>query len=852
MNDEKTRSRSSRRAQGAGTAILTALILGGSVAASRAAEAPAPKQTLAAGARYEASGFQRFFLGSGYRDLWTLPLEVEVLDLASWSGGLVAEKKGGGRQTQALRFEGADGREWRFRSVDKDPTAVLPSALQDSFAARIVQDQISASHPLGVLVVDALADAVGLPHVEHRLVVLPDDPRLGEFREEFRGMLGTLEENPSVKSPVTPGFERFTKIVDTDELEELLDADSEERVDSRSLLRARLVDLVIGDSDRHRSQWDWARDAESGRFVAVPQDRDLAFVKFEGLLLKPVRQNWVHFVDFEADYPPIVGLAWQARRVDRRYLSDLEWTAWQDAVEELKSRLTDPVIDEATRRLPAPYYRVDGQTMAARLKARRDALPEASRRLYELLAREAEVFGTDEPDALRILRHADGAVEIVLAGSDGPAFRRRFLPGETDEVRVFLKGGDDRALSEGRAEPGVTVRVVGGKGRDVLEDAAGHTRFYDADDDSQVSHGPDTKVFTQPYESPLDRQGNPERDWGAQTRFLPWARASVDYGAVLGAAVERTGFGFRKHPYAHRHTLRAGYSTSLRTGGLLYEYESLRTDSRSRLHVAARASALDLIHYYGLGNETDSTEASGFYDVRVLQLALAPAYRFELSGVDVWLGPVVKYADTKDNAATFLAQERPYGSDRFGQVGARAALNIDRRGLEAGRATGAMLSIEGAVYPEVWSVSETFGRIDGEGVAYLTAPLPLEPTLALRAGGAKVFGRYPFHEAASIGGGGSLRGLPRQRYAGDASAYGNLELRLLLVRRDRALVPRLGVFGLADAGRVFLKSEPSERWHSAFGGGFWLAVGDPKNLVSVSLASSEGDLRFYLHGGFSF
>ena len=282
MNDEKTRSRSSRRARGAGTAVLAALFLGGAVAAAHAAEAPAPKQTLAAGARYEASGFHRFFLGSGYRDLWTLPIEVEVLDLASWSGGLVAEKKGGGRQTQALRFEGADGREWRFRSVDKDPTAVLPSALKDSFAARIVQDQISASHPLGVLVVDALADAVGLPHVEHRLVVLPDDPRLGEFREEFRGMLGTLEENPSVKSPVTPGFERFTKIVDTDELEELLDADPGERVDSRSLLRARLVDLVIGDSDRHRSQWDWARDAESGRFVAVPQDRDLAFVKFDG------------------------------------------------------------------------------------------------------------------------------------------------------------------------------------------------------------------------------------------------------------------------------------------------------------------------------------------------------------------------------------------------------------------------------------------------------------------------------------------------------------------------------------------------------------------------------------------
>ncbi len=74
MNDEKTRSRSSRRARGAGTAVLAALLLGGSVAAARAAEAPPPPtKTLAAGARYEASGFHRFFLGSGYRDLWTLP-----------------------------------------------------------------------------------------------------------------------------------------------------------------------------------------------------------------------------------------------------------------------------------------------------------------------------------------------------------------------------------------------------------------------------------------------------------------------------------------------------------------------------------------------------------------------------------------------------------------------------------------------------------------------------------------------------------------------------------------------------------------------------------------------------------
>ena len=336
------------------------------------------------------------------------------------------------------------------------------------------------------------------------------------------------------------------------------------------------------------------------------------------------------------------------------------------------------------------------------------------------------MHGTDEADTLRILRHADGAVEIVLAGSDGPYFRRRFLPGETDEVRVFLKGGDDRAISEGRAEPGVKRARRGRRGqRRARRLRGGHTRFYDSDGENRVSHGPGTKDFTRPYDSPLDRQGNPERDWGAQTRFLPWVRASVDYGAVLGAA-RAYGLRLPQAPLSRtEHTLRAGYSTSLRTGGLLYEYESLRTDSRSRLHVAApRASALDLIHFYGFGNETDSTEADDFYDVRVLQLALAPSYRLDLSGVDISAGAGRQVrGHAPDEPRRCRRRSSRTARSGFGQVGARAGLDHrSSQDSEAGRATGALLVVEGDFYPGVWSVSEAFGAVDGEGVAYAHGP----------------------------------------------------------------------------------------------------------------------------------
>ena len=61
------------------------------------------------------------------------------------------------------------------------------------------------------------------------------------------------------------------------------------------------------------------------------------------------------------------------------------------------------------------------------------------------------------------------------------------------------------------------------------------------------------------------------------------------------------------------------------------------------------------------------------------------------------------------------------------------------------------------------------------------------------------------------------------RYAGDAAAYGSVELRLALGRMKLVLPADFGVFGLADGGRVFLDGESSDRWHGAVGGGVWLA-----------------------------
>jgi hemolysin activation/secretion protein len=116
-----------------------------------------------------------------------------------------------------------------------------------------------------------------------------------------------------------------------------------------------------------------------------------------------------------------------------------------------------------------------------------------------------------------------------------------------------------------------------------------------------------------------------------------------------------------------------------------------------------------------------------------------------------------------------------------------------------------------------------------------------------------VWGAYPFHEAAFLGGGSTLRGYRHQRFAGDAAVYGTAELRQRLFT-TRAPVPvRWGVFGIVDAGRVFLEGESSRKWHTGVGGGLFWSFVKPEYTLSLALVrGNEGRNRIYLQSGFGF
>lgn len=818
------------------------------------------------GRQYGAGGLHRLFFGGHYRGLWTTPLRVEVLDLGSFAGGLTPIKRGGGRQSQTLRMKGGDGRQYAFRSIDKDPSAVLSEAYRKTFVAGIVRDQVSSQHPVAPLVVAPLLEAAGVLHAQPRLAVLPDDPRLGEFRKDFGGMFGMIEERPDDASLENPGFFGASEVVNSDSLFKRLEKNPRHRIDARAFLKARLFDMYVGDWDRHADQWRWACFDERGLHIwrPIPKDRDQAFARFDGLVNRLVALYQPTIVTFRDHYPAISRLAWSGRVLDRRLLSELDWPAWEDVAMDLKGRLTDAVIAAAVAHLPPEYQERSGPELIRALKRRRDRLPQAALDFFEILVGEVDVHATDEPEIAVAEHKENGEVEVRLYPREGdaeapqgdPFFRRRFDPRKTREIRLYLHGGDDRFVIPTTARERITVRVIGGGGDDDLRPSAARVggsraRTYEGRAEGRKRPQQETGHREEPIPLVVPLPV-PPRDWGRQTAARFVASFNPDIGVYLDGGLVHTRYAFRQVPYRQRHTLHAGYATGASGGRAEYTGDFRFLGRSSQLGLFARGSNIEIIRFSGFGNETPAPTAER-QKVRQEQYVLRPFLVLRPSGsVELSVGPHFLFSKTEPEAGTVLGETRPYGLGRFSELGGAATLRLDTRNRPIHATRGLLLDIGGSLHPPVFTVKETFGEIHGEGAAYLTAGLPGEPTLALRAGGKKLWGTYPFFEAATVGGKDSVRGFEEQRFFGDAALYGNAELRLFLARFQIFSPGDFGVFFLGDAGRVFLDGEDSKKWHTSFGGGIWLSFVERRNTVSLAVVRSPERTAVYARAGFVF
>jgi hypothetical protein len=812
------------------------------------------------GARYELSSVGAALAGAGYRDLWTTSIRVPVADLSELGGGLTPFRVGGGMTTQTLHLRGADGRRYVMRSVDKTPGQGLEERLQGTIVESALQDQISALHPTGALVVAKLLDAIDVLHADPRLLVIPDDPRLGDFREQFADMLVLFEERPDDGPKGTAGFAGSRKIVDTDELLKRLEDSSKNRIDANDFLRGRLVDLLVGDRDRSVNNFLWARfDAPGGIHIwrAVPRDRDQAFVEFDGALKAIGRVYESRLVTFDEEFPSIAGLTRNAWDMDRTLLVGLSRAEWDGAVQAVQGALTDEVIEEAVRAMPAEHFAKIGEDMIEKLRSRRDLLPGAADELYDLVFATASIHATDEKDVASIDRLPDGSVRVELTkrGEVESYFLREFDAAETEEIRIYLHGGADEAVVSGIAESSPLIHVIGGHGRDRLTDLSETsgvgTVFHDRGEATSFTTGPSTAVIRDHVRRPrLWREMTHDVDFGSHLVPIPALGYDQDAGIVVGGGFTHYSYGIGA-VYDAKTSLRAAWAFGASTPSIAFEHYRRHAQSGVGLVLAASYSGLEVMNFYGHGNETDGDGPSSDYRISEENLSVGALLQLGGEVLSFRAGPVFK-ATWSDELNPPAIPDVRIGAGKFRRLGVEGELTLDTRDLPAHASSGVLLRGSGAFVPAASGdeIDGSYGYVHGLVSTYLT-PFGAT-TLALRAGGKHVFGESPYSELAFIGGSATVRGLPKQRYAGDGALYGSVELRQRLGEVFIVFPSELGIFAFGDIGRVYADGETSDTWHKSFGGGISLAPVRREYTLSAAIARSEETTAVYVGFGLPF
>ena len=158
-----------------------------------------------------------------------------------------------------------------------------------------------------------------------------------------------------------PGFLGATEIIDHAELYKRLQAGEGDAVDAQALLKARLVDIFMGDWDRHRKQWRWAKVPGNPLWVPIPEDRDQAFSRYEGLAARPGPRHRPALPGTSGrSTPDIGGLTYNGSEQDRQLLVAVLAEDFVAAARALQAQLTNAAIDEAVRLMPPEWYAVDG------------------------------------------------------------------------------------------------------------------------------------------------------------------------------------------------------------------------------------------------------------------------------------------------------------------------------------------------------------------------------------------------------------------------------------------------------------------------------------------------------------
>ncbi|OEK02919.1 hypothetical protein BFP97_15915 [Roseivirga sp. 4D4] len=807
---------------------------------------PDSTATAAANVNFSNGAIGKFFMGKHYRKEWITPITAPVFDVNSYKGGLEILKLGGGFQTKSVRLQDSNGIQYNLRTVDKFPGDKLPSAFRGTWVDNALKDQISTAHPYGFLAVPVLADAVGVYHTKPKLVYVPKSAPLGDFAKAYGDKPFMIEIRPDED---LSGFDRFgnsENIVGTDKMYEHIIEDNDNEVDQKSFAKTRLLDVLIGDWDRHNDQWRWAeyeKEDKGSIFRAVPRDRDQVFVKMEGLIPRIVTSRFFirRMTHFGYEIGDLKGFNWAARDLDHNFLNELTLDDWVETAQYIQDQLPDEVIEKAINQLPKEVKDISGDQIVSKLKARRNDLVKYATELYYNLSREVRIFGSDKHERFLVERLDDQRTKVTVfkTEKDGDLeqklYERTFFSNETEEIQLYgLDGQDDFRIS-GQVNSGIKVRIVGGPDEDIFNDESQvkgmskKTIIYDnTSDRDNIESSAETRIKS----SQKDWINEFNRDYydidylGPRVSF----EFNPDDGLFLGAGIYWEDQGFRRNPGSD-HLLDFNFAT--RTSGFNIGYEgNIYSALGHNWDIAIRADGNNdkfAFNYFGQGNSTKNVRDIDFYRVQLAQINFSTQIVKRVSrAFSLGFGPAYRSVRVNDEPNTILGEPtinpELVSTETKHMFGAKFFTDFTLKDHPVHPSKGISWRNEFAYWNEIDGNDIDFGRVSSELSLYYTPEWSFRMTIASRTGVSTNVGNYLFYQSNFLGGQENLRGFRRTRFAGKGSVYQNTEIRLSLVNIHSVILNGdFGLIGFIDHGKVWADDvSESNNWQRTYGPGAYL------------------------------
>lgn len=824
--------------------IVVALLVSGSCLAQGKETQTVANPTL------KGNGIRHFLIGKNYRREWTTPVSVPVLDFRTEAGGIVPKKEGGGKETRSLQVENKAGKTWALRSVRKYPEKAIPPELKNTVGETLVSDDISASYPFAVLTTAALSKAAGIPYLKNKLVFIPDDPILGQYRDKYKNSLVLMEEREPSEL-IAQRHIQNAESISTNELIYKLYESSRNRVDELSLLRVRLLDNFVMDFDRHEGQWNWLPLDSAGRtyYIAVPKDRDQAFFTNQGLLPKIVRgkERLPELQGFKAKVEHMNTFNRAARNFDHTFLGSLSEEDWSRETDRFLSLVTDEVIDKAMALQPKEVQGFEAPKIAATLKEKRKYFKRDMMAYYRLLSETVTIVGTNGNEEFLIDKNTDGGVLVTVHALDDKGqpqdelYRRLFDPHVTKEIRLFGLEGDDRFVAKG-GKSAIKIRMVGGPGSDhfVNEGNGKKMRVYDVNfEHNTVDKGFANRISADPLNNTYTRLGYNDKivDIG------PAAEISATEGIFLGLKFKLLTRGFRKEPYDMNHVFVVSHAVNSSSIHFRYNGDLMRVTPKTDLLIRGDLMVpTNRTNFFGYGNGTDIDSRlfeHDYYHIRYDVGNLSVLGQTHLThSFSVSYGPTFEYLNLRrtTNAHRYAGQYfTPPAPDLYSKkyyAGGEAKLLVDTRNNPLIPTRGVLLQGNTKVLSGLNDASHNTTISSGSFSFYTDLSSRGRLVFATIFGGGHTTGRFEPEQAQYLGFTDHLRGYRVQRFAGRSAAYNNTELRLKIADINAWLFPAaVGVYGFHDMGRVWTDMKEPDTWHRGYGGGVWLA---PFNRIVVT------------------